>query len=101
MVWALASSRMAVGSGMGSRVGASLTAVTVTVKVREKVLTSYARFTAFVRDEYAPKGRTEPGVWSLPDGPARYAALVKSSTTTDLTPEQIHQLGLSEVARID
>lgn len=69
--------------------------------VREKVLPSYAKFTAFVRDEYAPKGRTEPGVWSLPDGPARYAALVKTSTTTDMTPEEIHQLGLSEVARIE
>ncbi len=69
--------------------------------VREKVLPAYVKFTAFVRDEYAPKGRTEPGVWALPDGAARYAALVKSSTTTDMTPEEIHQLGLSEVARIE
>ena len=69
--------------------------------VRDKVLLSYVKFTAFVRDEYAPKGRSEPGVWALPDGAARYAALVKSSTTTDMTPEEIHQLGLSEVARIE
>src|SRR6185295_5519459 len=69
--------------------------------VREKVLPAYAKFTAFVRDEYAPKGRSEPGVWALPDGAARYAALVKDSTTTDMTPEEIHQLGLSEVARIE
>ncbi len=69
--------------------------------IRGKVLPAYVKFTAFVRDEYVPKGRREPGVWALPDGEARYAALVKSSTTTDMTPEAIHQLGLSEVARIE
>ncbi len=69
--------------------------------VRDKVLPAYVKFTAFVRDEYAPKGRSEPGVWALPDGAERYAALVKASTTTDMTPEEIHQLGLSEVARIE
>ncbi|HXU46261.1 MAG TPA: DUF885 family protein [Thermoanaerobaculia bacterium] len=69
--------------------------------IHDRVLPAYAKFTAFVRDEYAPKGRAEPGVWSLPDGAARYAALVKASTTTDMTPEEIHQLGLREVARIE
>jgi uncharacterized protein (DUF885 family) len=48
-----------------------------------------------------PKGRTEVGLWSLPDGEARYAFRVKNSTTTDMTPEQIHQIGLREVARIE
>jgi uncharacterized protein (DUF885 family) len=43
----------------------------------------------------------EVGIWSLPDGDARYAALVKESTTTNLTPDQIHQVGLAEVARIE
>jgi len=51
------------------------------------------KFARFVKDEYAPKGRQEVGIWSLPDGPARYAFRVKRSTTTDLTPEEIHQLG--------
>ena len=69
--------------------------------IRGKVLPAYVQFTAFVRDEYVAKGRTDPGVWALPDGEARYAALVKASTTTDMTPEAIHQLGLSEVARIE
>jgi uncharacterized protein (DUF885 family) len=69
--------------------------------IREAMLPAYARFTAFVRDEYAPKGRTEPGMWSLPDGAERYAAAVRRSTTTDLTPEQIHQLGLAQVADIE
>ncbi len=69
--------------------------------VRESVLPTYVKFTAFVRDDYAPKGRTEPGAWALPDGQAYYAALVKRSTTTELTPEQIHQLGLAQVKEIE
>ena len=40
--------------------------------IKEFVLPAYARFTAFIRDEYAPKGRVDPGIWSLPDGAARY-----------------------------
>src|SRR5579871_2275867 len=69
--------------------------------IHDSVLPAYARFTAFVRDEYAPKGRMEPGVWSLPDGAERYAFSVRESTTTDLTPEQIHQLGLAQVKVIE
>ncbi|HVG34039.1 MAG TPA: DUF885 domain-containing protein [Pyrinomonadaceae bacterium] len=69
--------------------------------IRDSVNPAYLKFAKFVKDEYAPKGRTEPGIWSLPDGAARYAAAVKSSTTTDLTPEEIHQIGLREVARIE
>jgi uncharacterized protein (DUF885 family) len=69
--------------------------------IRESVLPAYVKFTAFVREEYAPKGRTEPGVWSLPDGPERYAFRVKESTTTALTPEEIHQIGLAQVKEIE
>jgi len=69
--------------------------------VRDSVIPAYVKFTSFVRDEYAPKGRTEPGVWSLPDGPERYAFRVKESTTTDLTPEEIHQIGLAQVKEIE
>src|SRR6185503_5848403 len=69
--------------------------------IREQVLPAYARFAEFVEKEYAPAGRTDVGVWSLPDGDARYAARVLRSTTTTMTPEQIHQLGLSEVKRIE
>jgi uncharacterized protein (DUF885 family) len=46
------------------------------------------------------KADSTDGVWRLPDGDAYYAAMVKFFTTTDLTPDQIHQTGLSEVARI-
>jgi uncharacterized protein (DUF885 family) len=69
--------------------------------IKGSVLPAYAHFTAFVRDEYAPKGRSEPGIWSLPDGPAYYTFLVKQSTTTNLTPEEIHQLGLAQVKEIE
>jgi uncharacterized protein (DUF885 family) len=69
--------------------------------IRDYVLPAYVKFTTFVREEYAPKGRTDPGVWSLPDGPERYAFRVKQSTTTNLSPEEIHQIGLAQVKEIE
>lgn len=69
--------------------------------IQESVLPAYLKFAKFVNDEYAPKGRTEVGIWSLPEGDARYAFRVKSSTTTNLTPEEIHQLGLAQVKEIE
>ena len=68
--------------------------------VQTSVLPAYLRFSAFVRDEYVAKGRTEPGIWSLPDGAARYRYEIRRMTTTDLTPEQIHQIGLKQVEDI-
>ena len=67
------------------------------VVIKESVLPAYARFTAFLRDEYAPKGRSEPGIWSLPDGAARYRFEIRHMTTTELTPDEIHAIGLKEV----
>jgi uncharacterized protein (DUF885 family) len=55
---------------------------------------------AFVRDEYLPKCRTTTAWTALPNGDAWYADLVKQQTTTDLSPAEIHQIGLDEVARI-
>jgi uncharacterized protein (DUF885 family) len=72
-----------------------------TAAIRDSIAPAYAKFTAFVRDEYAPKGRTEPGVWSLPHGDEIYAFRVKESTTTNLTPEEIHQIGLAQVKEIE
>src|SRR6267378_4150633 len=69
--------------------------------IRDSVLPAYARFTTFVRDEYVPKGRTEPGIWSLPNGEAYYTFLVKQNTTTNLAPEEIHQIGLAQVKEIE
>ena len=65
--------------------------------IKESVLPAYAHFTAFLRDEYAPKGRSEPGIWSLPDGAARYRFEIRHMTTTELTPDEIHAIGLKEV----
>jgi uncharacterized protein (DUF885 family) len=69
--------------------------------IRNDVIPAYAKFEKFVREEYAPHGRTEVGVWSLPNGAARYASRVRRSTTTMMTPQEIHDLGLREVARIE
>jgi uncharacterized protein (DUF885 family) len=66
-----------------------------------EVVPAYKRFTAFVRDEYAPQGRSEPGVWALPDGAARYRTEIRRLTTTDLSPEQIHQIGLQQIAETE
>jgi len=65
-----------------------------------QVLPAYARLLAFVRDEYTPKARASTAWSALPDGKAWYAWRVQQSTTLKLTPEQIHQIGLKEVARI-
>ena len=73
----------------------------VLAALRDSVLPAYGRFTAFVRDEYAPRGRTEIGTWSLPSGEERYGFAVRRSTTTNMTPDAIHALGLREVARIE
>ncbi len=67
--------------------------------IKNDVLPAYARFAKFLETTYIPAGRAEPGAWSLPDGDAYYAFRVKQSTTTGLTPAQIHQIGLHEVAR--
>jgi uncharacterized protein (DUF885 family) len=67
--------------------------------IQTRVLPAYARFARFLTSTYIPAGRAEPGAWSLPDGDAYYAFRVKESTTTELTPAQIHQVGLDEVAR--
>ena len=69
--------------------------------IRTSVLPAYRKFAAFVGDEYAPRGRSEVGVWAMPEGKARYAFRVRQQTTTDLTPAQIHDIGLREVARIE
>ena len=66
-----------------------------------QVLPSYASFSRFVKTEYAPKGRTEFGIWSLPDGAARYRQAIRAMTTTDRSPAELHDLGLQQVAAIE
>ena len=69
--------------------------------VKSEVAPAYAKFAKFVREDYAPHGRLDPGVWALPDGEARYRFAVRHQTTTDLTADQIHQLGLKSAAEIE
>ena len=68
--------------------------------IAEQILPAYEGLLGFVTDEYIPAGREDVGAWALPDGQAYYAYRVKLMTTTDMTPDQIHQTGLNEVARI-
>ncbi len=70
----------------------------VLAAIAHQVLPAYTRFGKFLQAQYEPKGRTDPGIWALPDGKAYYAFLVKQSTTTDLTPQQIHTIGEQQVA---
>jgi uncharacterized protein (DUF885 family) len=69
--------------------------------IEQSVLPAYRRLLGFIRDEYIPKARTTISARDLPDGDAFYRAQIREYTTTDKSPEEIHQLGLSEVARID
>jgi len=68
--------------------------------ISTKILPSYRRLHDFVRDEYLPKCRTSVGLDALPDGKAWYAYNIKDITTTQLSPDEIHEIGLAEVARI-
>jgi uncharacterized protein (DUF885 family) len=73
----------------------------ITDTVNAEVLPAYKSFAAFIATEYAPHGRTTLAVTSLPGGEARYRNYIRSRTTvSNLTPDQIHQIGLKEMARI-
>ena len=69
--------------------------------IDQEVRPAYAKLGRFVTKDYAPHGRLQPGIWDLPNGDAIYRFDVRQMTTTDKTPEQIHELGLKEVARIE
>jgi len=73
----------------------------VLAAVREQVAPAYAGLAVFLRGEYVPHARTGVGVWTLPDGEARYAYAAKVQTTTSMSPDEIHQIGLREVERIE
>jgi uncharacterized protein (DUF885 family) len=68
--------------------------------ISDRVNPAYRSFAKFVRAEYVPKGRTDAGEWSLPLGPERYAFHIKATTSTTMTPDEIHDIGQKEVARI-
>ncbi|MBV9574439.1 MAG: DUF885 domain-containing protein [Acidobacteriales bacterium] len=72
----------------------------ITDAINSDVIPAYKSFAAFLRTEYAPMGRTTLAVTSLPDGEARYKNDIYARTTTRMTPDEIHQLGLREIGRI-
>jgi len=67
--------------------------------VSKEVLPAYLRFARFMEVSYVPAGREQPGISALPDGKKYYQFLIQRETTTHLTPDRIHQIGLDEVAR--
>jgi uncharacterized protein (DUF885 family) len=77
-----------------------LTAEIVEV-VNSEALPAYRRFAEFIERDYAPRGRSTIGLNSLPDGARRYQQAIREQTTTDMSPAEIHALGLSEVGRIN
>jgi uncharacterized protein (DUF885 family) len=72
-----------------------------TAAIQQAVLPAYRKLLEFIRNEYLPMARTSIAARDLPDGDAYYRANIREYTTTDLSPEEIHQTGLKEVARID
>jgi uncharacterized protein (DUF885 family) len=65
-----------------------------------KLIPAYAKLLTFYRQDYVPQARTTLAAEALPDGKAFYQQQIREYTTLDLSPEQIHQIGLEEVARI-
>jgi len=71
-----------------------------TEAIKNKIVPTYTKLYNFLKDEYHPKTRTTAGVGEIPNGKAYYQLMIKQYTTTDLSPDSIFNLGLSEVARI-
>ena len=72
-----------------------------TAEINEKLVPQYKKMTDFLKNEYLPASRTTSGIGSLPFGKDLYAAYAKQWTTTAMTPDEIHNLGLKEVARLN
>ena len=72
----------------------------ITKAVNDDVFPAYRKFAEFLRTDYDPKGRTELTIESLADGKRRYAEAVKTMTTVNVPPADVHDIGLKEVARI-
>jgi len=74
--------------------------VEMTKAINDDVFPAYRKFAEFLRTEYDAKGRNELSIESLPDGKRRYAEAVKLMTTMNITPAEVHEIGLKEVERI-
>ncbi|MFT7225873.1 MAG: hypothetical protein ACI92C_001410, partial [Neolewinella sp.] len=64
------------------------------------ITAKFTELAAFVSEDYAPAGRASSGISEIPQGPDYYKHLIKRYTTTEMTADEIHQLGLKEVARL-
>ena len=73
----------------------------ITDAINSDVIPAYKAFAEFVRTEYSPQGRTTLSVTSLPDGEKRYQNDIYQRTTTQMTADEIHELGLREIDRIE
>src|SRR5215510_5882935 len=68
--------------------------------IQQSIVPAYDKLRSFVREEYLPKTRATSGISNLPDGTAWYEQAVRTQTSTNLTPEEIFQLGMEEIQRI-
>jgi uncharacterized protein (DUF885 family) len=68
--------------------------------IEQRIIPTFQRLETFLQLEYQPASRASSGIDAIPNGPALYRSLVKFFTTTDMTVEEIHQLGVREVARL-
>ncbi|HEX8895046.1 MAG TPA: DUF885 domain-containing protein [Terriglobales bacterium] len=73
----------------------------ITEAINIDVIPAYKQFANFVKTEYAPQGRTTLAITSLPDGQKRYENAIYARTTTRLSADEIHQIGLHEIDRIE
>jgi len=73
----------------------------IVAAIDNEVRPAYRKLGQFVAKDYAPHGRSEPGVWQLANGDAIYRFDVEQMTTTRETPQRIHEIGLAEVKRIE
>ncbi|HUB88759.1 MAG TPA: DUF885 family protein, partial [Dyella sp.] len=69
-------------------------------RIRDQVIPAYANLLKFFDDEYVPQARTTLAAEALPDGKAYYRQQIREYTTLDISPDQIHQIGLDQVAKI-
>jgi uncharacterized protein (DUF885 family) len=69
--------------------------------IAQGIVPAFARYKEFYTTRYLPACYDQPGIWQAPNGEALYSFLARTFTTTNLTPSQIHRIGLDEVARIN
>lgn len=71
-----------------------------TKMIAEKIVPEFKKLHDFMQDDYLKAGRKTSGIWDIPNGEAYYNHQIKKYTTTEMTADEIHQLGLKEVERI-